>query len=293
MDWPVGYVFRIEDALRYEEWCQSEIGRRASLIEQELLLRLWAPPGPQRVLEVGCGTGIFLDCFLRNGHAVSGIDPSVPMLEVARRKFGERVTLSQGYAENLPYEDNEFDTVALLTTLEYTDNPVRALEEALRVARRHVLLGVMNKYSLMTLHRYAERFWKKSYYRHAKFYGVFHLRHLIDKALSGPVPVRWRTCLSFPLCALRRLSAFERSPLLQWHPFGHFIGMRVDILYPLQTVQTPLFGEIPSRMTRPGLRASCWRSPLGNGRPRGLPPHKAILESPGPKEVGASAGSAP
>ncbi len=284
----MGYVFRSEDVLQCEEWFRSDAGRLASLIEEELLLRLWAPSSSQRVLEVGCGAGFFLDWLLRHGHSVSGIDPSSPMLEAARRRLGNNVPLDQGYAENLPYDDNEFDTVALLTSLEYVEDPLRALEEAFRVARRHVLLGALNKYSLITVQRYAERLWKRSYFNHAQFYGVFQLHRLVEEALSGSVPVRWRTCLFFPLSTLSRLYRLERSPFFHWHPFGHFIGMRVDILYPLQTVRTPLFCDMPRGMTRQRVRASSWRFPLGNGFSREFPAHQTVPKSRGAKEMGTS-----
>ncbi len=144
----MGYVFQFEDALHYDDWFTSEPGRTAAAIEQDLLARLWAPGAPQSVLEVGCGTGLFLEWFVRMGHQVTGLDPSPYMLNIARRLVPERVALDRGFAEELPYEDNAFDTVALITALEFVNDPHLALQEALRVARRQVLLGVLNKYSV-------------------------------------------------------------------------------------------------------------------------------------------------
>lgn len=272
MDRSVGYVFRTEDALKYDEWARTSQGRSALSIEQELLLNLWKPLTPQRVLEVGCGTGLFLERFFQEGHILTGIDPSPPMLEVARSRLAPRVALLQGFAEDLPFDDNEFDTVALIATLEYVNNPVKALREAFRVARQHVLLGAANRYSIETFRLYAERFWKRTYQNHARFYSVFRLRRLVEQALAGSVPVRWGTCLSFPLGALRYVHFLERSRLLHWHPFGHFIGMRVDLVYPMQTIQTPLFTRMVPGMDRTRARASCWRSGTGeNGRKHLLP----------------------
>lgn len=260
----MGYVFRPEDALMVEELSQTPAGRLALLIEQELLLRLWRPLTPQRVLEVGCGTGLFLERFVREGHIVTGIDASPAMLEIARCRLVPRVALRQGFAEDLPFDDNEFDTVALIGTLEYVSDPVAALREAFRVARQHVLLGAANRYSLETFKLCAQRLWKRSFYDHARFYSVYRLRHLVERALAGSVPVRWGTCLSFPLGVLKYMRFLERSRLLQWHPLGHFIGMRVDMVYPMQTIQTPLFAEVTSRMDRSRARASCWRSLAGD-----------------------------
>ncbi len=259
----MGYVFRLEDARHYDQWFQSEPGRSVVRIEKDLLLRVWAPKSPHRVLEVGCGTGLFLEWFTQLGHQATGIDPSIPMLELARKRLPEKVDLHRGFAENLPYEDNAFDTVALITTLEFVDNPSRALEEAFRVARRYVLLGSLNKYSLIGLQRFVDCLLRPSIYRWARFFGISELRAMTEKLLCGAVPLTWRTALSLPLFTLRYLSFLERSPYFQWHPFGHFIAMRVDLHYPLQTIQDPLLHEIPASIGGARLPTSCWRSMLG------------------------------
>ena len=256
----MGYVFQFEDALHYDDWFSTEPGRTAAAIEKDLLQRLWAPGAPQSVLEVGCGTGLFLEWFARGGHQVTGLDPSPYMLNVARRRVPGRVALDRGCAEHLPYEDNAFDTVALITTLEFVDDPKIALQEALRVARRHVLLGTLNKYSVATCQHRLRRLWKPSIYSHARFLSVYQLRHMTTEALAGPVPIRWQTCLFFPLAALRYLQFLEQSRFLRWLPFGHFLGMRIDLRYPLRTVQQPLLYEIPSGVGQAPSRTLCWRS---------------------------------
>ena len=265
----MGYVFEFDDALRYNDWFTSEPGRTAVAIEQDLLQRLWAPTGPQSVLEVGCGTGLFLEWFMRLGHQVTGLDPSPYMLNVARRQVPARVILDRGYAEHLPYEDNAFDTVALITALEFANDPRLALQEALRVARRHVLLGILNKYSVATWQHCWRRLWSPSVYTHAQFFGIFQLRHMVIEALTGAVPIRWRTCFLFPLSWLRYLHAVERSRFLHRLPFGHFIGMRIDLRYPMRTAQLPLLYEIPSGVGQTHLRTLSWRGRGREGRNQG------------------------
>jgi SAM-dependent methyltransferase len=273
----VGYVFRLEDAHRYQEWFTTEPGKSAAAIEKEVLLRVWSPILPQTVLEVGCGTGLFLEWFAGFGHQVTGLEPSSSMLDIARNRLPPRITLDRGFAEDLPYEDNAFDTVALITTLEFVDRPQQALEEACRVARRHVLLGVLNKYSLISLQRLIQSLWRSSVYQHARFFGVFELQHLVAEVLSGSVPMRWRTCLCFPLTVLRYLRFIERSRLIHCQPFGHFIAMRIDMCYPMRTIQDPLLHDLPASVGRPGYHASCWLS---------VPPKKVHPGESHPREVG-------
>lgn len=260
----MGYVFRIEDTERFENWFQSEPGRSVLALERDLLSRVWDPVSPQRVLEVGCGSGVFLEWFASNGHIVTGIDPSNSSLELARKRMGSRIGLSHGFAEHLPFEDNEFDTVAMISSLEFVDDPSRALSEAFRVARRSVLIGALNKYSIGRVQYFCEKFWKDSLYKHARFFSIFQLRRMTSRIMSGPVPIVWRTCIALPVPMLRYVRSLERSPLLHRHPFGHFIAMRIDMRNRFRTLQTPVFSEIPSGVPNASFRSFSWRSSRGH-----------------------------
>ncbi|MFO7597400.1 MAG: class I SAM-dependent methyltransferase [Desulfocurvibacter africanus] len=138
---------------RYEAWFQTEPGRIA-LEREKALLEYLISPWPrrnQRLLEVGCGSGLFLEMFWQTGFDVSGIDPSPPMLAAARQRLGKAADLQVGHAECLPYEDKEFDFVALVTVLEFCDDAQAAIAEAVRVARKGVLIGFLNRRSLYYL----------------------------------------------------------------------------------------------------------------------------------------------
>jgi SAM-dependent methyltransferase len=64
-----------------------------------------AIPGDARVLEVGCGTGVFLQAAADRGAAVYGLDASEALLELARERVPE-ADLCLGDLEALPYEDD-------------------------------------------------------------------------------------------------------------------------------------------------------------------------------------------
>lgn len=90
-----------------------------------------------RVLEIGIGTGLSLSHYPEIGELV-GVDPSEPMLRRARRRaaeLGRDVTLVEGPAEALPFEDESFDTVVSLAVLCTVDDPARVLQEIRRVLR--------------------------------------------------------------------------------------------------------------------------------------------------------------
>ena len=269
----MGYVFLLEDAKRCDDWRQSKPGQAALGIEKDLLLRVWSPSSPQRVLDVNCGNGFFLEWLDARGHQATGIDPSPEMLDLARSRLPRRISLDCGPAEHLPYEDNTFDTVAMISAIEFTEDPLQALREACRVARRHVLLGVLNKYSLVTWLRFLDGCWNLKVGRRPRFYSVLGLHKLADNALSGVVPLRWRTCLTMPLSALRYLGFLERTRSFQWHPFGHFIAVRIDITYPVSTIQEPLFVDISRGIAPAPFRPSCWRLRREEEPDKGTAPH--------------------
>lgn len=95
------------------------------------------PPPGERVLDVGCGTGLFL-AELRRAAASGGfhgVDLSLAMLAAARERLGEGARLVRGGAEALPYRDGSFDMVTSLSVLHYVPRPHEALREARRVLR--------------------------------------------------------------------------------------------------------------------------------------------------------------
>jgi ubiquinone/menaquinone biosynthesis C-methylase UbiE len=77
-------------------------------------------PAPERILDVGCGTGegsLFLAREFPQAR-VRGLDISEEMISVARAKVGldpeGRIAFKVGDASSLPYPDDSFDLVAQL-----------------------------------------------------------------------------------------------------------------------------------------------------------------------------------
>lgn len=147
---PIAKRIDREQAAAYDRWHETEHGTFALAQEKRLLQHFMAPwtRRQQRLLEVGCGSGRFLQFFWESGFDVSGLDASPAMLELARNRMGCKADLHLGRAEHLPFEDKEFDIVALLTLLEFCDDPGQTLNEALRVARKAILVTFLNKQSI-------------------------------------------------------------------------------------------------------------------------------------------------
>ena len=91
------------------------------------------------VLDVGTGTGIFAEAFRHRGVRVTGLDANPDLLAEARRLV-PGVTFTNGTAEELAFPAGSFDLVFLGLVLHETDDPLRALSEARRVARQRVMV---------------------------------------------------------------------------------------------------------------------------------------------------------
>ena len=230
-------------AQHYDEWYQRPGGAQALKLERALIKRCLEPRSGERLLDIGSGTGIHLAWLNELGLQVTGLDASPYMLEQARSRLRGSADLHLGWAEHLPFEDDEFDLSTLINTLEFVENPEKALAEAFRVTRRRVVLGVLNKYALMAMHRRLKGLLEDTIYRQARFFSVWELKEMIRKIL-GPIPVGWGTVLFFPLTFMKVTRAVEDNPLFQQNPLGAFIVMQVDISYSFITCKDPLTGKL-------------------------------------------------
>ena len=221
-------LFDEQAAATYETWYETAEGERADVLEKAAIYQLLegfsaARPGPgegaQSVLEVGCGTGHFARWLDDTGWAAVGLDLSAPMLAEAQALNG--LPLALGDAVHLPFADDTFDVTAFITTLEFLERRKAALMEAVRVARDGVLLGVLNRWSVLALRRRLSGLLQPTVYDHARFCGVKALEQLLRSVADDAAHVVWRTTL-FP--------AWEWCPLPwpgpQTHlPWGGFIAM--------------------------------------------------------------------
>ncbi len=87
-----------------------------------------------RVLEVGCGSGVFLRAVVDRGARATGIDASAGLVELARARVPE-ADVAVGDLQVLPYPDDSFDVVAGFNSFFFADDMVAALREARRVTR--------------------------------------------------------------------------------------------------------------------------------------------------------------
>lgn len=102
----------------------------------------------ESVLDAGCGPGWNLDHFIEYGPQISkykGLDYSHLMVEVANERAIQRgypgaPCFSVGDIRKLQEPDESWDVVILQDCLEHTNGYEKAVSEALRVARKRVII---------------------------------------------------------------------------------------------------------------------------------------------------------
>jgi len=135
---PRDLPFRLESLMR---------GSYLLASAERLLLELifdW-PRRDRRMLLAGCGAGLFLETMLRAGFKVTGLDSHPHFVTRARLRLGEAVDLHLGHSDHMQFEDNAFDYVAILLSLNLSSEPESILREAYRVGRAGILVGLLNR----------------------------------------------------------------------------------------------------------------------------------------------------
>ena len=89
---------------------------------------------PHRVLEVGCGTGHWLQFLHEAGISAVGLDPSRGMLDVARERRGVG-RLIRAQAEAVPVQNGTCDRILCVNALHHFTDPAAFFREARRVLR--------------------------------------------------------------------------------------------------------------------------------------------------------------
>jgi demethylmenaquinone methyltransferase / 2-methoxy-6-polyprenyl-1,4-benzoquinol methylase len=156
-------------------------------------------PGPgQRVLDVAAGTGLVTAELVRHGAGqVVALDQSEQMLAGARARvarspaLADRVTFVAGEAEQLPFDDGEFDALSFTYLLRYVDDRAATMRELARVVKPGGRIGMLE-------------------------FGV---------PPSPPLRAAWRAYTRVGLPAIGRMA----SPA--WYEVGRFLGPSIETLY--------------------------------------------------------------
>lgn len=162
-------------ASAYDAWFEEE-GKLIFDIEVSAFKEV-LPLLPKPWLEVGVGSGRFAQAL---GIKV-GIDPSVKLLEIAKRR-GITVFLAKG--EEQVFNKETFGTVFLIVTLCFLDSPSDVLREAHRILKLggKVVLGLVLRESPWGKLYQGRKQEGHRFYKYATFYGYHEVVRLLEAA---------------------------------------------------------------------------------------------------------------
>ena len=101
------------------------------------------------ILDVATGTGDLAFAAMKlDPSVITGIDISGKMLNIARKKAGkkglsEKIDFLQADSEDLPFNDNSFDTVMVAFGIRNFSDPLKGLCEMKRVLRNEGMIMVL------------------------------------------------------------------------------------------------------------------------------------------------------
>lgn len=136
----------------------------------------------ERILDLGCGTGVLIQRLLQVAPAseVVGIDASAEMLEIAKHKLPESVDLKLGSADNLPFASNYFDIVVSTSAFHFFRSPSQALQEAKRVLKPNGRLVITDWcYDYLTC-KVCDFFLRCFHPAHLRTYGVAEFQGMME-----------------------------------------------------------------------------------------------------------------
>jgi ubiquinone/menaquinone biosynthesis C-methylase UbiE len=151
-----------ESAQDYDDWfVRHELAYRSELAAIKTLM-----PQEGRGLEIGVGTGRFAAAL---GIKV-GVEPAKAMADRARNRG---IQVYEASAEKLPFEDESFDFILMVTVLCFLQDPFGALQEATRVLKPQgeMIIGMIDPDSPLG-RSYVQNKEKSKFYRQARFHPV-------------------------------------------------------------------------------------------------------------------------
>lgn len=180
---------------RYEQWFQTPIGELVREIELGHIMEMLDPGPGDRILDVGCGTGIFTEQYAQKGAMVTGVDLSLEMLRYGCMK-PDLAAMQPAVADmrQLPFSDGAFGKTVSITALEFVRDGRRAVQELIRVTRRggQLVIATLNRLSPWAKRRRQNAQQDRtSVFRHVHFRSPDELAGIV--ALDGDI----RTAIHF------------------------------------------------------------------------------------------------
>lgn len=135
---------------------------RADVLRDGIEHALENPGVPNRIIDVGCGTGDNLQYLIDRDGEFHGLEYSTRTADMAMRMVGDRAKIQVGSVNAMPYPDEFFDAALCIEVLEHVHDDAGGIEEIFRVLKPGAGLVISLPY------RYWFKYYESSmgHYRH-------------------------------------------------------------------------------------------------------------------------------
>ncbi|MBI5694139.1 MAG: class I SAM-dependent methyltransferase [Nitrospirae bacterium] len=181
----------------YDEWYRTPFGSVCHRLERDALFSLADFRDGDRVLDAGCGTGVYMRELNGMGLNPVGVDADEGMLNYAASSCGRWALLAGARAEALPFKDASFDRVVSVCTLEFVAAPETAVREMARMLKQGgiLLVGFLNGNSTWAELRLEKAKDPSSVWHGVRFYTLAEITGLAGKC--GLRPRGFRSAVHF------------------------------------------------------------------------------------------------
>jgi SAM-dependent methyltransferase len=167
------------------------------------------------ILDIGCATGEYCQKLTELGFNCIGIDINEKYVKKAI-EIGVEAHIMSG--DDIKFPDKSFDTILLFEVLEHVKNPGNVLNEAIRVAKKNILITVPNCSDFHKLTRYSLTYDHMLEMDHVNFFTKQELESLISP-YSNNFEVKevepMFTCLTVPWWLKFPFSIFYKWDILK------------------------------------------------------------------------------
>lgn len=185
------------DPAAYDAWYRTAFGSFCHRLERDAIFSLATLKPGERVLDAGCGTGIYLKELKDAGVMPVGLDADAAMLSAAKAK-GLGAPLVRASLETLPFKSGAFGNIISVCSLEFVKNAALAFKELSRALSDGGVLvaGFLNSRSPWAEARLEKARDPESPWHGVRFFSLDEIRHL--GADAGLGLAAFRTAVHFP-----------------------------------------------------------------------------------------------
>ncbi len=138
-------------ANQYDAYYETENGKQVDAAEKATFEELIREIPRGTLLELGAGTGHWTRFFVEQGFDVMATDVSEAMFVHAKQKLAGQAKFLKADMQNLSFDHESFDVLAVITALEFVEDPFQAMANMYRVLKERgwLIVGALNAKSAL------------------------------------------------------------------------------------------------------------------------------------------------